>query len=78
MTFFRDRVHGRSPDCCSVPNRENLVFRRLPLEADEVINDLEGSGSCLDVPVWWRSAGVVAIELDAVIREKTWARTAGP
>jgi hypothetical protein len=39
---------------------------------------LEGSGSCLDVPVWWRSAGVVAIELDAVIREKTWARTAGP
>jgi hypothetical protein len=50
VTFFRDRVHGRSPDCCSVPNRENLVFRRLPLEADEVINDLEEKGSGLDVP----------------------------
>jgi hypothetical protein len=50
VTFFRDRVHGRSPDCCSVPNRDNLVFRRLPLEADEVINDLEKKGSGLDVP----------------------------
>jgi hypothetical protein len=23
---FADHVHGRSPDCCSVPNRENLVI----------------------------------------------------
>jgi hypothetical protein len=78
VTFFRDRVHGRSPDCCSVPNRENLVFRRLPLEADEVINDLEEKRQRPGCAVWWRSAGVVAIELDAVIREKAWARTAGP
>ena len=78
VTFFRDRVHGRSPDCCSVPNRENLVFRRLPLEADEVINDLEEKRQRPGCAVWWRSAGVVAIQLDAVIREKAWARTAGP
>jgi len=64
--------------CCSVPNRENLVFRRLPLEADEVINDLEEKRQRPGCAVWWRSAGVVAIELDAVIREKAWARTAGP
>ena len=68
MTFFRDRVHGRSPDCCSVPNRENLVFRRLPLEADEVINDLEEKTQRPGCAVWCRSAGVVAIELDAVRR----------